>query len=276
MATTEEISSTMEETTAAIQDINNSSSKIINEIHDIKGKIQEGVELSTNIKEKAYSIEKENTKTKNELEVSYKEVEVKLEKAMKDADVVKEISIMAESILNIAENTNLLALNAAIEAARAGDAGKGFAIVAEEVRKLSMESSEKVNHIQGIVNKVTTAVKELQNSSNDILNIMRNKVIGNYEELVQVGKEYSKDGESFDNIIKRFEKLTNTLGETIEDMVENMGQIAYASKEVSKSTEGIVGSISNVNNKNMDISIESIKTKEGTLKTKETIENIRI
>lgn len=275
MATTEEISATMEQTSSSIQGLTYSSSKITNEIDDIKGKIQEGVELSNKIKEKAYYIEKENSRTKNELEISYKELEVKLEKAMKDADVVKEISVMAESILGIAENTNLLALNAAIEAARAGDAGKGFAVVAEEVRKLSMESSEKVNHIQHIVNKVNKAVKELQNSSKDILNITRDKVTANYEGLVKVGKEYSKDGESFNNIITRFEKLTNILGKTITDIVEEMDQIAYASNEVSKSTGGIVESISNVNNKNMDISIESIKTKECTLKTKKIIENIR-
>ncbi|WP_285861645.1 methyl-accepting chemotaxis protein [Brevibacillus sp. MER 51] len=64
---------------------------------------------------------------------------------------MEKINLLAEAILTISEQTNLLALNAAIEAARAGDSGRGFSVVADEIRRLATQSSEVVIDIQRII-----------------------------------------------------------------------------------------------------------------------------
>jgi methyl-accepting chemotaxis protein len=82
--------------------------------------------------------------------------------------VSNKISGIVSTINGIAEQTNLLALNAAIEAARAGDAGRGFSVVAEEVRSLAQKSSASAGEIDGLVEETNQRVSALASSLNRI------------------------------------------------------------------------------------------------------------
>nr|WP_243240365.1 methyl-accepting chemotaxis protein [Clostridium cibarium] len=106
----------------------------------------------------------------------YEEKRVNIIKAIEEGKIVEEVKTMADSIGEIASQTDLLALNAAIEAARAGEQGKGFAVVADEVRKLAEESAKAVVNIQSMVTQVQVAFDNLSKGGEDILDYILNNL----------------------------------------------------------------------------------------------------
>ena len=150
----------------------------------------------------------------------------------------KEIGSIVEVISSIADQTNLLALNAAIEAARAGEHGKGFAVVADEVRKLaegSQQSVQKIGSIVGTIQETTEkAVKTMKSGY----------------ELVEEGlKNVETTGSSFHEIltmIKQAEenshevmKIISSLREPILNIVNRMEKTTNMSVEISNKMESI-------------------------------------
>lgn len=141
----------------------------------------------------------------------------------KDSDKIGEI---IKVINEIADQTNLLALNAAIEAARAGEHGRGFAVVADEVRKLAERTTNSTKEIAGMIQQIQQGTTTVVNSINE----------GNKE--VEDGISLA---ESAGTAIKDIVNTTNSV-------VDEINQVATASEEQSLTSEEIAKNIENVNN----------------------------
>lgn len=146
------------------------------------------------------------------------------------SDFVQSTSSTVGLVEDIAEQTNLLALNAAVEAARAGEHGKGFAVVASEIRKLADESKQAtskiislINDIQQTANSTVLATeegtKEIESGlelahtiSENIEQLIKsmNEVSDNLKELVTSSKQISSDSKAADGYIREISKLTET------------------------------------------------------------------
>lgn len=133
-----------------------------------------------------------------------------------------EIENITNVITNITEQTNLLALNAAIEAARAGEHGKGFAVVADEVRKLAEESKQSAQKIIDLTAQIQSGTKEVEESVN--LTVQN----------VDQGVDYLHDAQvAFNDIL-----------DAISTMSSQIEEISAASEEISASTEEVAASVS--------------------------------
>ncbi|MEC1176920.1 methyl-accepting chemotaxis protein [Metasolibacillus meyeri] len=161
---------------------------------------------------------KEQIETINDSTVQVNELVQKL------AQQTEEISDMTKVITEITEQTNLLALNAAIEAARAGEHGKGFAVVADEVRKLAEQSKNSAN-------KIVTLTTEIQVDTESVEKAVNNSLLSVKDGVRIMGEA----GEAF-----------QAIGGAIEEMTTQIEEISATSQQLSASAEQVSASVNDI------------------------------
>lgn len=154
------------------------------------------------------------------------------------SDKIGEIN---EMISQIAEQTNLLALNAAIEAARAGEQGKGFAVVADEIRKLAAQSQESAQGIQSII----VEMQEMVKAANDLIQTENVKVDEGISSVQNSEDAFVQIKGNIDDVVSHINEVVESVYETMQSTeqvnvaIEEVVSIVH---ETSASSEAIAAS----------------------------------
>jgi methyl-accepting chemotaxis protein len=223
-AAIEEMTSGIEEVAASAQNVANASQKLSEEAQKVTQLANEGQKA-------IFSIADVIVQTREKADVTFQIVE-------KLSESAKNIGEIVDTINSIAEQTNLLALNAAIEAARAGEAGRGFAVVADEIRKLAEESKQATQNIAEILRGIVDNSMKASEATNETVEIV-NKA---YSESNLVKSQFEQILQS----IVRMSQMTENLAASAQEQSAAAEEMSSAMDSASKSMVSVVEQMNEV------------------------------
>lgn len=238
MNSAENISKSVSEITSNLTEESASILNIVSILTDFKSILETNLEATNNITSMSRNVnDKANISFSDmeKLRTSFEDFNGKFDEFVSIIQSmqanIEEVDKISVLINGIAEQTNLLALNAAIEAARAGESGRGFSVVAEEIRALSEQTKESSININKLVGTV----------------------LGNSKNLVSKTSDMVKDIQEQNNTIYTSTSAFKDISKLIIDMNPAMNSLEKSSKEVSNKSDYIIEKIKNISETSEEI-----------------------
>jgi len=258
------LSCMMAQTTSDIEDITEVTKEISSSISNVSESANEQVNIAIQMEEIAND-QYQTIKQKNkETDAMLKQTKEKLEKSLKDAEVVHEIRTLSESIIGISKQTTLLALNASIEAARAGEAGKGFSVVAKSIRQLAEDTQEIIVKIKSITDTVIENVDILSEQSNDMLHVIDITTADSVEMIKQITEKQRTDSNRVRMIFTNYNINMQDLIEAMFSINESIDSIKESVQENTRTFEYVNTEIDKVQESSENVKFDSINVKQSS------------
>ncbi len=231
-ATTEEISRNLKSQTERASQIASAAEEMSQTVVDIAKNASNIAEVSVTTANVAKEGKDMTENTAREIRVIEGAIQKLSEVINVLGDRSRQIGEIVTVIKDIADQTNLLALNAAIEAARAGEQGRGFAVVADEVRKLAERTAKATDEIAEMIRGIQSEVDVAEGSMEDATKKVQSGVELSQQAANMLGQILGK-AQELQSMIQQIASATEQMSSVTDHVTQDVGSIAEGSKEIS-------------------------------------------
>lgn len=213
--------------------------EMVNEISDIDKNSQNINSMANKSSENMQSM----TNSINNIDNSFSEFS---EKILMLTQNIEQINAITNVINGIADQTNLLALNAAIEASRAGESGRGFSVVADEIRKLAEQSKNSSENINKLIHNILKDANIIVNNTHQMSGELSNQVAT----INDSTESFKMIIDAIDNIIPKIETINSSaisLNNSKNTILDKLNEVSAISEETSASSQEISASSEELN-----------------------------
>lgn len=272
----QEVASGAEEEAAQIEKTNDNIYQLADQIGDVNDMANDMKKQANQVMENIDSGDESVEESINEVQQVKKESNTVSNKIGRLGEFSQEIGEIVQMISNISEQTNLLALNAAIEAARAGESGRGFSVVADEIRELAEESSSATEKIAGLIGDIQNGVGETIQQMDEAEEAVESSV-SSIQDTEEVFSKIREAAENLEDILEKMVSGPATKMVENKDRVKNaMEEIAEVSEEASGNAEEVAASSEEQSASTQEIVESAESLAEMAQKLSETIDRFKI
>ncbi len=272
----QEMNSSIETSASMVEQIRENTQNIGAAVREVTEKTGESSETAAQIAETTRDISRSAENTLQETLARAEAMKNTLSDKIREAECVKEIKDLVNSILDIAEETNLLALNANIEAARAGEQGRGFAVVAGQIGNLAGNSAVAASQIKDISEKLVAAVDGLETVTQETFEFITGSILPEYEKLVSNISAFEGSSDQIHASAEWIEDRTTTLSASVDDIDRAIGELHTAMSQNSDIVREVAELVSTLN-MNMDSTREkSDRSLHKVRKIRDVVEQYKV
>lgn len=253
-ATTEEISRNLKSQTERASQIASAAEEMSQTVVDIAKNASNIAEVSVTTASVAKEGKDMTMNTAQEIKVIEGAIGKLSEVINVLGDRSRQIGEIVTVIKDIADQTNLLALNAAIEAARAGEQGRGFAVVADEVRKLAERTTKATDEIAEMIRGIQTEVDVAEGSMEDATKKVASGVELSNKSAEILGQILSK-AQELQSMIQQIASATEQMSSVTDHITQDIGSIAEGIKEITITVEQTAKTASDIKKLGKDLNI---------------------
>lgn len=250
-ATAEQLAASTEQITEMTKVMNRHMEDMRVQAEEIGKETEKSNRFSEEVAGRAQEMQNSTRNAIDKTKEIYERIQTKTKTALEGLSAVTKINELTRSIVEISDQTSMLALNASIEAARAGDAGKGFTVVAQEISKLAQRSLDSVNDINAIIGEVNGAVKNITESMENTTDFLEKNVLADYDGFNLTGVQYMEDADTFrtrmDNISEQIQALSEDIRDisaAVENISVTMNETSAGVTDISEKTANVVNATS--------------------------------